>query len=76
VLTLKFFASCADEVGERQKIVEFYPSPRSALESVPELRPLRGQPHLRVAVNRAWAEWDTPLKDGDEVAFLPPVSGG
>jgi MoaE-MoaD fusion protein len=31
---------------------------------------------LAVAVNRAYAERDTPLADGDEVAFIPPVSGG
>ena len=26
--------------------------------------------------NREFAAWDTPLRTGDEVAFLPPVSGG
>ena len=28
------------------------------------------------AVNAEYARMTTPLKDGDEVAFLPPVSGG
>ena len=28
------------------------------------------------AVNADYARLDTPLADGDEVAFLPPVSGG
>jgi molybdopterin converting factor subunit 1 len=28
------------------------------------------------AVNEEYARWTTPLSDGDEVAFLPPVSGG
>jgi molybdopterin converting factor subunit 1 len=28
------------------------------------------------AVNAEYARMDAPLKDGDEVAFLPPVSGG
>jgi len=31
---------------------------------------------LAVAVNREYAALDHPLKDGDEVALLPPVSGG
>ncbi len=31
---------------------------------------------LAVAVNRDYAGLDTVLKDGDEVALLPPVSGG
>ena len=28
------------------------------------------------AVNEDYARMNAPLKDGDEVAFLPPVSGG
>ncbi len=28
------------------------------------------------AVNEDYARMTTPLSDGDEVAFLPPVSGG
>src|SRR5215211_7753095 len=28
------------------------------------------------AVNEEYARFDTKLHDGDEVAFLPPVSGG
>ena len=31
---------------------------------------------LLYAVNREYAERDTPLTDGDEVAVIPPVSGG
>jgi molybdopterin converting factor subunit 1 len=31
---------------------------------------------LTAAVNRRYAGFDTPLRDGDEVVFVPPVSGG
>lgn len=31
---------------------------------------------LRVAINQQFAAADTPLADGDELAFLPPISGG
>lgn len=31
---------------------------------------------LRVAVNGAFTGWDHALVEGDEVVFLPPVSGG
>jgi molybdopterin converting factor subunit 1 len=31
---------------------------------------------LRFAVNTAYADPDTVLQDGDEVACLPPVGGG
>jgi len=31
---------------------------------------------IAVAVNREYARLDTVLREGDEVALLPPVSGG
>lgn len=30
----------------------------------------------RPAVNQTYSSWEQPLSDGDEVAFIPPVSGG
>jgi molybdopterin converting factor subunit 1 len=29
-----------------------------------------------VAINDEMAGWETPLADGDEVLFFPPVAGG
>jgi molybdopterin synthase catalytic subunit len=40
----------------------------------PGLAPHR--PYVRPARNGAYAGWDEPLTDADQVAFLPPVSGG
>jgi len=40
----------------------------------PGLSPHR--PFVRPALNGAYAAWETALADGDQVAFLPPVSGG
>ena len=31
---------------------------------------------VRIAVNHQFADTDTPLQPGDELAFLPPISGG
>lgn len=31
---------------------------------------------LRVAVNDTFCPWDTGLREGDAVAFIPPVAGG
>jgi molybdopterin synthase sulfur carrier subunit len=35
-----------------------------------------GAADLRVSVNAAYVPFDVLLGDGDEVAFIPPVSGG
>lgn len=44
------------------------------LEHVPPLR--RALTSVRFAINQVFAEDDAPLHDGDEVAVIPPVSGG
>jgi molybdopterin converting factor subunit 1 len=40
----------------------------------PELTRFRAS--VAAAVNQEYAEWGAPLHNNDEVAFLPPVSGG
>jgi len=43
-------------------------------EAHPGLLPHR--PFVRAARNGAYAGWEVALEDGDQVAFMPPVSGG
>ena len=31
---------------------------------------------IRVAINQEYASWDDSIKDKDEIAFFPPVTGG
>lgn len=37
---------------------------------------LKNDKVIKVAVNQAYARANTPLKDSDEVALFPPVTGG
>ena len=30
----------------------------------------------RLAINQEYQAWETPLREGDELALIPPVSGG
>ncbi|HEY3335571.1 MAG TPA: MoaD family protein [Candidatus Limnocylindrales bacterium] len=46
----------------------------AVVREIPALAP--GRPSLRFAVNGEYADEDQPLADGDEIACIPPVSGG
>jgi molybdopterin converting factor subunit 1 len=75
-----FFASLADVTGVRE--TELDSSPFSDVSSVfenfvrefPALEAHRSS--LICAVNLEFAKPDSPVHDGDEIAFFPPVSGG
>ena len=74
------FAHLREVAGRRSLAVEVAggATARDAWEAaVDEIPRLAGtEPSLRVAVNEGYASWDAPLRDGDVVAFLPPVAGG
>ena len=77
-IRLLYFASLADSAGRAEEIVDTQaPAPRDLYAEVAEIHgfafPVE---RLRVAVNGALTAWDHALADGDEVVFLPPVSGG
>ncbi|MAJ80700.1 MAG: molybdopterin synthase sulfur carrier subunit [Porticoccaceae bacterium] len=42
----------------------------------PKLASELHSPSILLAVNKVIVPWDEPLVAGDEVAFLPPVTGG
>jgi molybdopterin converting factor subunit 1 len=59
------------EVGEGLAIGDVY---RALCEKYPALGGLNGS--LRYAVNGEYADAGHPVGEGDEVALIPPVSGG
>ena len=75
-----FFASCRDAVGHRScdwDIEEGYQVAdlqRDLVAAYPQLAAV--QKVLSIAVNSEYAGNHTVLKAGDEVALIPPVSGG
>jgi len=73
-----YFASLRDRAGMEAEQVNSLAVDARALYS--ELRARHGftmsEDRLRVAVNGEFAAWERQLHDGDEVVFLPPVSGG
>ena len=75
---LRYYALLREQAGRQAETVETAARTPAALYA--ELATRHGfrlsQTQLKVAVNAAFAEWSSPLSDGDEVVFIPPVAGG
>lgn len=80
MVTVKFFAQLRDAVGADSlqiaaaDIEQVYVQLQQALDS--EAWEQLRQDNVRVAVNQNIVSTNPALCDGDEVAFLPPVTGG
>ena len=76
-VTVRLFAGLREQAGFATTELDL-PEGASARDVWPALEGLLGdRPEgLLVAINRRYADDDSPLGDGDEVAFIPPVSGG
>jgi molybdopterin synthase catalytic subunit/molybdopterin converting factor small subunit len=74
-VVVKLFAGLRDRAGTGERRVEL--SDGATAADVWSVLALGDEPPgLLYAVNREYAERDRPLADGDEVALIPPVSGG
>ena len=79
-VTVRLFARLRDLAGAGELVREV-PDPatvqtvwRSLTSELPSLVQYEGT--MSVAVNAEYARMASAVHDGDEVAFLPPVSGG
>ncbi len=75
---LLYFASLADRAGRTEESVETHTSdPATLYDDVRQRHGFSlGKERVRVAVNGQIVDWNHPLNEGDEIVFLPPVSGG
>ena len=76
---VRFFGAAADLAGVREADLAIGETTLDGLwpllaEHYPELSPMRK--NLAFAVNEEYARGDDRVRPGDEVAVLPPVSGG
>lgn len=79
-VTVRFFALYREIVGLRETETQL-PDGSTALDlwqSFAAIHPRLGPnlSHTRFAVNGEYVAFETALKEGDQVVFIPPVSGG
>jgi molybdopterin synthase sulfur carrier subunit len=81
-IRILYFAALREALGQAEEVLELSaPLTLGQLRQTLADRPgdwavLGTMKNLKAAVNQAMAGPGTPLKDGDEVAFFPPVTGG
>ena len=75
---VRLFASLREGAGWSEQLVTPAPGALTPLALWHQLGLGASAPPagIRVALNQQFASWDTPLTAGDELAFLPPISGG
>ena len=77
-IKILYFAQLADLAGKAEESMELKEPSAEALYE--ELKSSYQFPHkfdqLQVAINHQLSAHQTPLQDGDQIAFLPPMTGG
>ena len=82
MITVRFFAQYRERLGCETLQVE-----DSQVQTIADLleqlqkrgenwQAVLSQKNLLIAKNQEHSRLDSPLSDGDEIAFFPPVSGG
>lgn len=75
-IQLRYFARLREEVGRDGDQLDG-DAGMTAADAWASANPSLPMPaNTLVAINQNYAQIDSPLQDGDEVAFFPPVTGG
>jgi sulfur-carrier protein len=82
MVTLKYFASLKSIAGKEEERLDLgnettvQKLSETLAKTTPQLGEMIQGKKVLVSVNQDVASLDTVIHDGDEVAFLPPFSGG
>jgi len=84
MINIKYFARLSEALNMKSEEIEFSEQ-NNTVESLIQSLVVRGEPwstefsienKILVAVNHELSDRQATLKQGDEVAFFPPVTGG
>ncbi|MEB3165560.1 MAG: MoaD/ThiS family protein [Cyanobacteriota bacterium] len=76
-IRIRLFASLREAAGWAERTWPLAtPAPLTPRDLWPQLALPGALSEVRVAINQQFASADSPLQPGDELAFLPPISGG
>lgn len=75
---VKYFALFREQAGVESESIDWSGGTAAELfqQMAREHDALMPQAAALVAVNDEMADWETPLSEGDEILFFPPVAGG
>ncbi len=76
MITVKYFASLREQIGREQDRIDAQGVATVREAWIQATGEADLPPHLLMAVNLEYADPTAPVRDGDEVAFFPPVTGG
>ena len=84
MLNVLYFAWVKERMGRSEEVLQLPPNVATvaALASWLRDRDAAGtrtfteQSSIRAAINQEFADPSSPVRDGDEIAFFPPVTGG
>ncbi|OGX27845.1 MAG: molybdopterin synthase sulfur carrier subunit [Omnitrophica WOR_2 bacterium RIFCSPHIGHO2_01_FULL_48_9] len=78
IIHIQYYAILREQRGLNQETLE-----TSVHTAVQLFEELKAKYHfqlpialIKVAINNEFAAWNTEVKSGDSVAFIPPVAGG
>lgn len=77
-LRIQYFAVLREQAGTSEELLDTYASnPAELYEELRRKHRFALAPsQLKVAINSEFSHWQTDLKHGDTVVFIPPVAGG
>jgi molybdopterin converting factor subunit 1 len=77
-LRVQYFAILREQAGRSEETLDTTAAtPAELYDELRRRHPFQlAAAQLKVALNSEFSDWQTPLRHGDTVVFIPPVAGG